>query len=154
MDSAGKKVGKVKWTRRTGRHCRPVLQLPTGQSSSLQTCCTTRRQTDDPGAHGMNRGKQSKMNGASKLERGQMMRTVGMAGKEWQQAHSPQNRHCRRTQPADSPPGTGLKTNGHRWPASQQTQPQMTSARLLPCSAGRWGECYVAGTLVGGLRPT
>ena len=38
-----------------------------------------------------------------------MRRAVGMAGKEWQQAHSPQNRHCRRTQPADSPPGTGLK---------------------------------------------
>ena len=41
------------------------------------------------------------------------MRAVGMAGKKWQQAHSPQNKHCRQTQPADSPPGTGLKqTNG------------------------------------------
>jgi len=29
--------------------------------------------------------------------------------------------HCRRTQPADPPSGTGLITNGHRWPASQQT---------------------------------
>ena len=66
---------------------------------------------EDPGAHGNEQGQRSKMNrtGKSKLERGQMMRAVGMAGKGWQQAHSPQNSHCRRTQPADSPPGTGLK---------------------------------------------
>ena len=38
-----------------------------------------------------------------------MRRAVGMAGKQ----NSPQNRHCRQTQLADSPPGTGLKnTNG------------------------------------------
>ena len=29
---------KSKWTRRTGRHCRPVLQLPTGQFSQLANC--------------------------------------------------------------------------------------------------------------------
>ena len=48
-----------------------------------------------------------------------LRRAVGMAGKigkagktqPAEQAHSPQNRHCRRTQPADSPLGSGLKTN-------------------------------------------
>ena len=44
-----------------------------------------------------------------------MMRAVGMAGKmAGRQTKSLLNRHCRQTQPADSPPGTGLMTNGHR----------------------------------------
>ena len=43
-----------------------------------------------------------------------MRRAVGMAGKVWQANKSLQNRHCRQTQPADSPPGTGLKTTGHQ----------------------------------------
>ena len=30
------------------------------------------------------------------------------------QAHSLLNKHCRQTQPADSPPGTGLKTNSQQ----------------------------------------
>ena len=75
----------------------------------------------DPGAHGNEQGKANEWTGASKLEaneRGQelMRRAVGMAGKEWQagKQNSPQNRHCRQTQPADSPPGTGLKTNGQQ----------------------------------------
>ena len=57
----------------------------------------------------MNGGKQLKqMNGGKN-----MMRAVGMAGNGWQANKSLQNRHCRQTQPADSPPGTGLKkTNG------------------------------------------
>ena len=38
-----------------------------------------------------------------------------MAGKVARQAkHSPQNRYCRQTQPADSPPGTGLKTHSQQ----------------------------------------
>ena len=41
-----------------------------------------------------------------------MRRAVGMAGKRWQAKHSLLNRHCRQTQPADSPPGTGLETDG------------------------------------------
>ena len=65
-------------------------------------------------------------------ERGQeLMWAVGMAGKEWQQAHSPQNRHCRRTQPADSPPGTGLKQTASSWPALQQTQQLQTTSACL-----------------------
>ena len=71
----------------TGRHCRPVLQLPTGQFCSLQTAGPNKllALTDDPGAYGMTDGKQTKRTGRgqSKLERGQMMRAVGMAGKEW-----------------------------------------------------------------------
>ena len=42
------------------------------------------------------------------------MRAVGMAGKVAAGTHSLQNRHCRQTQPADSPPGPGLKTHGHQ----------------------------------------
>ena len=43
----------------TGRHCRPVLQLPTGQFRNLQTAGPDKllALTDDPGAHGMERGK-------------------------------------------------------------------------------------------------
>ena len=44
------------------------------------------------------------MNGGKLLRR-----AVGMAGKGWQANKSLPNRHCRQTQPADSPPGTGLK---------------------------------------------
>ena len=43
------------------------------------------------------------------------MRAVGMAGKDGTAGTQPaeQNR-CRQTQPADSPPGTGLKTNSQQ----------------------------------------
>ena len=44
--------------------------------------------------------------------------------------------HCRRTQPADSPPGTGLK--------KQQLPTKL--AGLSPCSAGKWREYGGAGT--------
>ena len=73
---------------------------------------------DDPGAHGNERG-QSTMNrtGASKLERGQeLMRAVGMAGKDWQ-AHSPQNR------PLQADTASGLSA----WLRPQNTRPQMAS---------------------------
>ena len=44
-----------------------------------------------------------------------LRRAVGMAGKDGsRQTKSPQNRHCRQTQPADSPPGTGLETNSQQ----------------------------------------
>ena len=53
-----KEKGKaVKWTRRTGRHCRPVLQLPTGQFSQLANMLKPILAHMD-----MNGGKQSKMN--------------------------------------------------------------------------------------------
>ena len=63
------------------------------QQDSLAACKHVGFELDVPIlAHmDMNRAKQSKMTGRT----GQMMRAVGMAGKEWQQAHSPQNRHCR-----------------------------------------------------------
>ena len=125
MDSAGKRKA-VKWTRRTGRHCRPVLQLPTGQSCSLQQTC------DDPGAHGLNRGKQSKLNGAKQLERGQTDEQGSGHGKG-EQAHSPLNKALQ----ADTAGGlsaqhrpqrnnqqmAGLAANNNRrqsWPASRR----------------------------------
>ena len=60
------------------------------------------------------------------------MRAVGMAGKEWQQAHSLQNRHCRQTQPADDLPGSGLKTTASSWPALQQKQQLPEDVGLPP----------------------
>ena len=102
---------KSKWTGARAATAGPCCSCQRDSPRSLQTCWVT---NGDPGAHGHETGgKQSKVNrtGLSKTERGQeLMRAVGMAGKEWQ-AHSPLNKHCRRTQPADSPPGTGLKTN-------------------------------------------
>ena len=109
----------------TGRHCRPVLQLPTGESSSLQTVVTNDDKllalTDDkllaltdPGAHGNEQGKQTEANerGKANLNGGKMLRrAVGMAGKDGSRHTARRTSHCRRTQPADSPPGTGLKTN-------------------------------------------
>ena len=55
-----------------------------------------------------------------------MRRAVGMAGK---------TRHCRRTQPADSPPGTGLKTNGHQMAglAAKTTAADDEVGLLSPC---------------------
>ena len=55
----------------TGRHCRPVLQLPTGQSCSSQTAGPDKllALNDDPGAHGNEQGKQMKW-GQSKLNGG------------------------------------------------------------------------------------
>ena len=85
-------------TRCAGRHCRPALLLPTGQSCSLQTCCIDDKLldlTDDPGAHGHERGQANKNEldgGKANLYGGKMlMREVGMAGKG-KQAHSPQNK--------------------------------------------------------------
>ena len=57
----------VKWTRRTGRHCRPVLQLPTGQSVAGKLLALTDNKppallNGDPGAHGMKQGKAQRSN--------------------------------------------------------------------------------------------
>ena len=38
-----------------------------------------------------------------------MRRAVGMAGKVGSRPAARRTKHCRQTQPADSPPGTGLK---------------------------------------------
>ena len=71
---------------------------------------------NDPGAHGHAQGGgQSKMNGAS--EHGQW----AWHGKGSRQAKPAEQGHCRRTQPADNPTGTGLEeTTASSWPASQQ----------------------------------
>ena len=80
-----------------------------------------------------------------------LRRAVGMAGKmAGRQTKPAEQNHCRRTQPADSPLGTGLKTHGPQMAGlAAKTQPQMTSASRR---AGKWGECD--GTQKGGLRPT
>jgi len=113
MDSAGKKE-KSQMDRRTGRHCRPVLQLPTGQFSQLANMLS--RQTDDPGAHGNEQGK------AKQTGRGQTVEEGSGYGMAKASRHTAcRTRPLQATQPADSPPGTGLKTNtASSWPASQQ----------------------------------
>ena len=66
-----RKKGKSIMDRCTGRHCRPVLQLPTGQFVARKLLALTDKQTagpangDDPGAHGNERG-QAKHNGRGK----------------------------------------------------------------------------------------
>ena len=123
----------------TGRHCRPVLQLPTGQSCSLQTVGT-----DDKLlalkpilAHmAMNKGKRSKMEwGKAKLERGQeLMRAVGMAGKigsrQTARRTSTAGGHSQRIlRPAQASKQTA--TDGHS--CSNQQLPDDKVGLLSPC---------------------
>ena len=128
------------------------------RAASAGPCCICQRDSlaacklmkhDDPGAHGMNRD-QSTMNGGKLLRR-----AVGMA-KVTRQAHSLQNQAAAGTQPADSPPGSGLKTHNSQQLAGLAAKqwPQTKLACLSPCSAGRWGECSGAGSQEGGCRPT
>ena len=127
----------------TGRHCRPVLQLPTGQFCSWQTAGPNKllnNRHDDPGAHGNETGandkREMKLNGAKQLNGG---KNVDEGQWVWQAKGGRQTKacrtgHCRRTQPADSSHGTGLKTNDHSWPALQQKQPLPDyEVGLSPC---------------------
>ena len=113
----------------TGRHCRPVLQLPTGQFSQLANCWNNKLATilahmDMNGAM-----KQNEMDGGKATERGQMMRAVGMAGKT-----QPAEQQLQATQPADAPSGTGLEETTSRWPVSQQSPQLPMMLARLPCS--------------------
>ena len=80
----------------------------------------------DPGAHGMNRvqakHKQNGMDGGKQNERGKQNVEGQWAWQaKWQAGkQNLLNRYCRRTQPVDSPSGTGLKQTAHSWPALQQ----------------------------------
>ena len=133
MDSAGKRESSQTMHG-------PPLQARVAAAN--RTVCTT--PNDDPGAHGMNGGKQRK------TERGQTMRrAVGMAWQRRAGKHSPQDKaaageHSRQM----ICPAQALKhTTANSWPASQQNNScQMMLAGLSPCSAGRWRECGGAGT--------
>ena len=58
------------------------------------------------------------------------------------------------TQPADSPPGTGLITNSQQLAGLAAKQQLPTKlACLSPCSAGKWGSAVVLAQ-EGGCRPT
>ena len=64
------------------------------------------------------------------------MRAVGMAGKGKQAHKACRTRHCRQTQPADSPPGTGLETNGHQmagFAAKTQLQTKVGLSLAVQC---------------------
>ena len=86
-----------------------------------------------------------------------------MAGKMAAGTQPAEQNHCRRThsllnkalqatQPADSPPGSGLKTHGPPLAgfAAKTQLPTMMADRR----AGKWGECEGVGTQEGGCRPT
>ena len=109
MDSAGKKEKRKRVkNRRTGRLCRPVLQLPTGQSCSLQTVGSnnsSRRSWRTWNEQGSNKAS----------ERGQEHVKGSGDGMAKASRHTAcRTGHCRQTQPADSPPGTGLKINSQQ----------------------------------------
>ena len=114
---------------RAGRHCRPRCCC---QRDSLAACKQDASKHGEPGAHGMNRG-QSKMNGGKLLRR-----AVGMAWQRRAGTQPAEQGHCRRTQPVDSPPGSGLKKHNSQQMAglAAKQQPQTTLAGLSPCSAG------------------
>ena len=85
-----------------------------------------------------------------------LRRAVGMAGKGWQQAHSPQNKttaggHSQRILRSAQ---ASKQTATDDRPCSETTAAATMLAGLSPCSAGRWGECSGVGTQEGGLRPT
>ena len=102
---------------------------------SLAACKRVGQQTtspdDDPGAHGMNRGKAT-------LNRGKLLRAVGMAGKEWQQAHSLQNKALQ----ANTAGGLSARHRPQRHNGQQlaglaaKQQLPTKLAGLSPCSAG------------------
>jgi len=124
--------------RRTGRHCRPVLQLPTGQFSQLANCCV------DPGAHGLNRG-QSKMNrtGANE-EKGsghgmaKVTRQANIACRTRPLQADTAGRQSARHRPQ--------KNNGQQMAGlAEEQQPPTKLAGLSPCSAGKWREYGGAG---------
>ena len=132
-----KKVSQQMY-RCTGRHCRPVLQLPTGQFVAYKLLALTH---GDPGAHGRNRGKRSKMNGAkwnggkANLNGGKLLRrAVGMAGKVWQANKSLQNKataggHSRRTlRPAQA----SKHTNGPQLAGLAAKTQQLPDDVVLP----------------------
>ena len=106
---------------------------------------------DDPGAHGMNRGKQ-KHN-----ERGQeLMRAVGMAGKEWTRQA---NTACR-TRPLQANTAGGLSAR-HR-PHNKRPQLAGLAAKttaatqlacLSPCSAGGGSTVVLAAMKAGADLP-
>ena len=125
----------------TGRHCRPVLQLPTGQSCSWQTAGPDKllALTDgDPGAHGNEQGasKQSELDGGNeaKLERGQDVDEGSghgrqrVAGKTQPAEQGTAGRHSQRTLRPAQASKNKRPTVGR--PCSKQQQPQMSS---LPC---------------------
>ena len=110
MDSAGKEA------KSQPMHGPPLqARVAAANRTVLQLANMLYKLDDDPGAHGMNRGKQNEQNGAT-VEEGS---GYGMAKASRHTAC--RTRHCRQTQPADSPPGTGLKKQtASRWPASQR----------------------------------
>ena len=138
---------KSKMDRCTGRHCRPVLQLPTGQFCSLQTAGPNT--SNDPGAHGRNRWKankanewgQSKLNGGKNVEKGS-----GHGRQSWQQANK---KPAEQALQANTASGFSAR---HR-PQNKRPQldglaaktQQLTTmlAGLSPCSAGKWGDTVV-----------
>ena len=69
--------------------------------------------------------------------------------------HSLLNRHCRQTQPADSPSSKGLKTNSQQLAGFAAKTQQLPDDVVLPFAVqvSGWAECSGVGTQEGGCRP-
>ena len=93
MDSAGKR-------KRVKTGARPPLQARVVAAN--RTVLTNL--DDDPGAHG-NEQVGAKKNGTG----ARTLRAVGMAWQRRAGTQPAEQGHCRRTQPADNPTGTGLE---------------------------------------------
>ena len=84
------------------------------------------------------------------------MRAVGMAGKGWtrQANKSLLNRHCRQTQPADAPSGTGPEKTNSQQVAGLAAKTATADDVVLPLAVQLGGgECSRAGSQKGGCRP-
>ena len=135
----------------------PPLQarVAAANGTVLAACKLLALTNGDPGAHGNEQGqtKQRKMNWGKQTERGQeLMRAVGMAGKEWTAGTQPAEQALQ----ADTAGGFSARlrpqTNGHRWPASQQNN---SCRRCWPAAVQvSGGECRGAGSHEGGCRLT
>ena len=113
----------------------PCCSCQRDSSRSLQTCCLT----DDPGAHGRNRGqtKQNDWTGARTLRR-----AVGMAKASRHTACRFSARHW----PQDTQPAVG-RSRSETTAADKVGRPFAVQCRLM-------GECSGAGSQEGWCRPT
>ena len=119
-----KKQEKLTRNRRTGRLCRPVLQLPTGQSCSLQTVgsCRSWRTWNEQGQ------KQNEQTGATVEEGSGHGKGEMAAGKQSPQNKAAAGEHSRQM---ICPAQASKKQN------SQQTLADLAAKQQLPDDVGR-----------------
>ena len=106
MDSAGKISSKMDPAH--GPPLQARVAAANGTVLQLANCCN-----NDPGAHGNEQGQSKmKLNGAKQLNGGKNVDEGSGHGRQRVTAGTqPAEQALQATQPADSPPGTGLTTN-------------------------------------------